>query len=142
MSSACVGNGIKIYLSSAYNVDSAADPSKPGKPATAPPTRASPRPDGPNKELIDAVVAMKQRNPSWGCPRIAQQIALAFGVEIDKDVVRRILSAHYRPESPHNFEFAMVSPADLRARANTRRETQTVEHAKVRLKKSGTICER
>ena len=34
-----------------------------------------------------------------GCPRIAQQIALAFGVEIDKDVVRRILSVHYRPES-------------------------------------------
>jgi transposase len=59
----------------------------------------SPGPKGPNKELIDAVVAMKQRNPSWGCPRIAQQIALAFGVEIDKDVVRRILSAHYRPES-------------------------------------------
>ena len=25
----------------------------------------------------------------WGCPRIAQQIALAFGVEIDKDVVVR-----------------------------------------------------
>jgi hypothetical protein len=24
---------------------------------------------------------------------------LAFGVEIDKDVVRRVLSAHYRPES-------------------------------------------
>jgi hypothetical protein len=33
---------------------------------------------------------MKRRNPRWGCPRIAQQIALAFGVEIDKDVVRRI----------------------------------------------------
>jgi len=58
-----------------------------------------PGPKGPNKELIDAVVARKRRNPSWGCPRIAQQIALAFGVEIDKDVVRRILSAHYRPES-------------------------------------------
>ena len=42
---------------------------------------------------------MKRRNFSWGCPRIAQQIALAFGVEIDKDVVRRILSAQYRPES-------------------------------------------
>jgi len=42
---------------------------------------------------------MKRRNPGWGCPRIAQQIALAFGVEIDKDKVRRILSAHYRPES-------------------------------------------
>jgi hypothetical protein len=58
-----------------------------------------PGPKGPNKELIDAVVGMKRHNPSWGCPRIAQQIALAFGVEIDKDVVRRILSAHYRPES-------------------------------------------
>ena len=58
-----------------------------------------PGPKGPSQELIDAVVAMKRRNPSWGCPRIAQQIALAFGVEIDKDVVRRILSAHYRPAS-------------------------------------------
>jgi transposase InsO family protein len=58
-----------------------------------------PGPKGPKKDLIDAVVAMKHRNPSWGCPRIAQQIALAFGVAIDKDVVRRILSVHYRPES-------------------------------------------
>ena len=58
-----------------------------------------PGPKGPNKELIDAVVDLKRRNPSWGCPRIAQQIALAFGVEIDKDAVRRIMSAHYRPES-------------------------------------------
>ena len=58
-----------------------------------------PGPKGPKKDLIDAVVAMKRRNPGWGCPRIAQQIALAFGVEIDKDIVRRILSVHYRPES-------------------------------------------
>jgi hypothetical protein len=42
---------------------------------------------------------MKRRNPNWGCPRIAQQIALALSVEIDKDIVRRILSVHYRPES-------------------------------------------
>jgi transposase InsO family protein len=61
--------------------------------------RRQPGPKGPNKELIDAVVEMKRRNPGWGCPRIAQQITLAFGVEIDKDVVRRILSIHYRPES-------------------------------------------
>src|SRR5258708_4143073 len=47
----------------------------------------------------EAVIEMKRRNSNWGCPRIAQQIALAFGVEIDKDVVRRILSVHYRPES-------------------------------------------
>ena len=40
---------------------------------------------------------MKQRNPTWGCPRIAQQIALAFDIPIDEDVVRRILASHYRP---------------------------------------------
>ena len=56
-----------------------------------------PGPKGPDTELIDAVVAMKRRNPNWGCPRIAQQIALAFGIEIDKDVVRRILNVYYRP---------------------------------------------
>src|SRR5262249_13344365 len=61
--------------------------------------RRRPGPKGPNKDLIDTVVAMKQRNPSWGCPRIAQQISLAFGVDIDKDVVRRVLSAHYMPGS-------------------------------------------
>lgn len=56
-----------------------------------------PGPKGLNKELIDAIVEMKHRNPGWA--RIAQRVALAFGVEIDKDVVRRIPSAHYRPES-------------------------------------------
>ena len=56
-------------------------------------------PKGPTKELIDAVVEMKRRNPSWGCPRIAQQITVAFGVDIDKDVVRRILGVHFHPES-------------------------------------------
>ena len=61
--------------------------------------RRRPGPKGPDKELINAVVVMKRRNPNWGCPRIAQQIALAFGVEINKDVVRRILSVHYRPGS-------------------------------------------
>ena len=60
--------------------------------------RRKPGPKGPNKELIDAVVQMKQRNPFWGCPRIAQQIALAFDILIDQDVVRRILASHYRPE--------------------------------------------
>ena len=58
-----------------------------------------PGPKGPSQELVDAVVKMKRRNPSWGCPRIAQQVALAFGVEIDKDIVRRILGVRYRPES-------------------------------------------
>src|SRR5258708_28200794 len=42
---------------------------------------------------------MKRRNPNWRCPRIAQQVTLAYGVDIDRDVVRRILSVHYRPDS-------------------------------------------
>jgi putative transposase len=61
--------------------------------------RRRPGPTGPNKELVTAVVEMKRRNPNWGCPRIAQQITVAFGIDIDKDVVRRILSVHYRPDS-------------------------------------------
>jgi transposase InsO family protein len=40
---------------------------------------------------------MKARNPRFGCPRIAQQINLAFGTDIDKDVVRRVLEKHYQP---------------------------------------------
>ena len=40
---------------------------------------------------------MKWRNPRFGCVRIAQQISHAFGIEIDKDVVRRVLAKHFRP---------------------------------------------
>ena len=54
-------------------------------------------PKGPPQELIQAIVEMKQRNPRFGCPRIAQQINKTFGTNIDKDVVRRVLAAHYRP---------------------------------------------
>ncbi len=57
-----------------------------------------PGPKGPSKEVVDAIVVMKRRNPRFGCPRIAQQINLAFGLEIDKDVDRRILAKHYRPD--------------------------------------------
>ncbi len=64
----------------------------------SPKRRHKPGPKGPSRELIDAIVATKQRNPSWGCPRIAQQVALAFGVSIDKDIVRRVLATHYRPK--------------------------------------------
>ena len=47
-----------------------------------------PGPKGPSQELIDAIVAFKRRNPRIGCPRIAQEIARTFGIDIDKDVVR------------------------------------------------------
>ena len=38
-----------------------------------------PGPKGPSREVSDAIVSMKQRNPRYGCPRISQQINLAFG---------------------------------------------------------------
>jgi len=57
---------------------------------------AKPGPKGPTPEIIAAVVDMKRRNPNWGCPRIAQQIALAFGILIN-NVVRRILAVRFRP---------------------------------------------
>jgi putative transposase len=49
--------------------------------------RMKPGPKGPTADLIRAVVEMKRRNPSWGCPQIAEQINLAFGTSINKDVV-------------------------------------------------------
>jgi len=56
---------------------------------------AKPGPKGPSQELIEIIVEMKRRNPRFGCPRIAQQIARAFGIEIDKDVVRRVLAKYH-----------------------------------------------
>jgi putative transposase len=61
--------------------------------------RRKPGPKGPSAELIAAIVEMKRRNPQFGCVRIAQQISHAFGLQIDKDVVRRVLASHYRPRS-------------------------------------------
>ena len=59
--------------------------------------RRKPGPKGPSVELIAAIVELKSRNPKFGYVRIAQQIAHAFGVDIDKDIVRRVLAKHYRP---------------------------------------------
>jgi putative transposase len=55
-----------------------------------------PGPKGPSDDLVRVIVELKQRNTQFGCPRIAQQINKSFGVNIDKDVVRRVLAKHYR----------------------------------------------
>ena len=57
-----------------------------------------PGPKGPSWELINAIVDLKQRNPRYGCPRIAYIITLTFGIDINKDIVRRILAKHYKPK--------------------------------------------
>ena len=49
--------------------------------------------------MVAAIVALKSRNPMFGCVRIAQEIADAFGIELNKDVVRRVLEKHYKPEN-------------------------------------------
>jgi putative transposase len=55
-----------------------------------------PGPKRPSREVIAAIVDMKQQDPTWGCPR--QQITLAFGIPMNKDVVRRILALRYTPK--------------------------------------------
>ena len=67
-----------------------------------PKTRGKPGPRGPSLELISAILEMKRRNPSFGYQRIADQISLVFNIEIDKDLVRRVLARHYQPEPGSN----------------------------------------
>ena len=64
------------------------------------PHRCKPGPKGPSAELIATIVEMKRRNPRFGYMRIAQQISHAFGVQIDKDVVRRLLQHASRAPLP------------------------------------------
>ena len=61
-----------------------------------------PGPKGPSEALIQAIAELKSRNPRFGCPRIARIIARTFGVTIDKNVVHRVLSKHYRPHPGRN----------------------------------------
>jgi hypothetical protein len=58
-----------------------------------------PGPKGPSEALIQAMVELKSRNPRFGCPRIALILSRTFGVDIDKNVVFRVLSKHYHPSS-------------------------------------------
>ena len=59
--------------------------------------KSKPGPKGPSQELILVIVEMKQRNPGYGCPKIAEQISTLFGIDINKDVVQRILANYYYP---------------------------------------------
>jgi len=65
-------------------------------------TRKKPGPKGPSQELITLIIQMKQKNPNFGCFRIAMQINGSFGLNINKDVVRRVLAKHFKdhPKSP------------------------------------------
>ena len=60
-----------------------------------------PGPKGPEQAIIDVIIEMKQRNPGYGYRRIAMQVSHAFGVSIDKDVVRRVLNKHFKNTHPN-----------------------------------------
>jgi transposase InsO family protein len=68
----------------------------------SPHVRGKPGPKGPSQELISAIVELKRRNPRFGYPRIALIVSKTFGIEIDRNVVRRVLAKYYRPESGSN----------------------------------------
>src|SRR6516164_3956405 len=53
----------------------------------------------PRSDFPEVSRAGEALSDNWGCPRMAPQIRLAFGVEIDQDVVGRIRSVPYQPES-------------------------------------------
>ena len=76
-----------------------------GSPEVPPPVvvesaHKKPGPKGPNEALIRAIVELKSRNPRFGCPRMARIISRTFEVDIDKNVVYRVLSKHYRLRRP------------------------------------------
>jgi len=60
--------------------------------------KGKPGPKGPSQELILLIVEMKHRNPGYGCPKIAEQISKLFGIDINKDIVRRVLAKYYYPD--------------------------------------------
>lgn len=63
-------------------------------------TRKKPGPSDPSQEVINVVIEMKRNNPQFGAQRIVMQINTHFGLDLDKDVVLRILSKNYKPKGP------------------------------------------
>ncbi|MDA7645382.1 integrase core domain-containing protein [bacterium] len=58
--------------------------------------QSKPGPKGPSREITTAVIEFKQRNPRCGCPRFAQKLSNTFGIDLQPDVVRRILVNHFK----------------------------------------------
>jgi hypothetical protein len=65
---------------------------------------------------------MKQRNPRYGCPRVPQQINPAFGLELDKDTVRRVLAIHHKPD------FSMRGPSRVTTLGQAKDSLKSLPH--------------
>jgi putative transposase len=55
--------------------------------------KGRPGPRGPAPDLIQSICELKRRDPRFGCPKLAQHLAKTFGIDLDKDVVHRVLAA-------------------------------------------------
>jgi len=55
---------------------------------------------GPSEDIIQLIIEMKKRNPRYGYLRIAMQIQHAFGIDLDKGVVKRVLDKNYKRTTP------------------------------------------
>jgi len=52
---------------------------------------------GPSKDLIRFIVELKEKNPGYGCPKIADLASNVLGRKIDDETVRRILKNYWKP---------------------------------------------
>ncbi len=84
--------------------------------------KGKPGPKGPEMELIRLILELKQRNPAYGCPKIALLVSNRFGININKDVVRRILALHYKPD-PSNHS----GPSWLSLIGNTKNSLWSID---------------
>ena len=57
-------------------------------------SKKKPGPKGPSQEIIKLVLELKKFNPQFGYLRIAMQIKSAFGITIEKSIVKRILDKY------------------------------------------------
>ena len=55
-------------------------------------------PKGFGREVTQAVLEIKKKNPSYACPRIAMLVYEKFGIKISEHTVRRILRKNYKPK--------------------------------------------
>jgi len=59
--------------------------------------KKKPGPKGPSQELIKFIVSIKERNPSYGCEKIALLATNVLEVDINESLIRRILRKYYKP---------------------------------------------
>ena len=65
-------------------------------------TKAKPGRKSPDQALINLIIEMRNRNPLVGYGRISMQIYQAFGIEISRFAVGRILRKHFDTSNPVN----------------------------------------